>query len=79
MEGLYGYCLDRQISIRLVATETVHCFVVLFFTKRFPGGSFDMLISLFLSLCENFGISRMIVVLLFCGGEWFELWSKGIA
>ncbi len=37
-----------------------------------------MLISLFLSLCENLRISIMIVVLLLCGGEWFKLWSKGI-
>ncbi len=38
-----------------------------------------MLISLFLSLRENLGISIMIVDLLLYGGEWFELWSKGIA
>jgi hypothetical protein len=62
-----------------MAPQTVHCFVVLFFTERFPGGSFDVLISLFLSLCESLGISIMIVVLLLYGGEWFELWSKGVA
>jgi hypothetical protein len=59
--------------------ETVHCFVVLFFAERFPGRSFDVLISLFLSLCESLGISIMIVVLLLYGREWFEVWSKGAA
>jgi hypothetical protein len=62
-----------------MAPETVRCFVVLFFTERFPGRSFDVLLSLFLSLCESLGINIMIVVLLFYGGEWFEVWSKGVA
>jgi len=61
-----------------MAPEIVHCFVVLFFTKRFLGGSFDVLISLFLSSCESLGISIMIVVLFLYGGEWFELWTKGV-
>jgi hypothetical protein len=80
----YGWKVFRvtvwtgKLSIRLMVPETVHCFVVLFFTERFPGGSFDGLISLLLSLCENLGISIMIVVLLLCGGGWFELWSKGV-
>jgi hypothetical protein len=85
LTGKYGWkvfrvnSLDRQISIRLMAPETVHCFLVLFFIERFPGGSSDVLISLFLSLCESLEISIMIVVLLLYGGEWFELWSKGVA
>jgi hypothetical protein len=62
-----------------MAPETVHCFVVLFFTERFPRRSFHVLISLFLSLCESLGISIMIVVLLLYGGEWFVVWSKGVA
>jgi hypothetical protein len=50
--------------------------VVLLFTKRFHEGNLDVMISLFLSLCESWGINIMFVVLLLNGGEWCKLWSN---
>jgi hypothetical protein len=52
-----------------MASKIVFYFVVLLFTKRFITGNLDMMISLFLSLCEGLGISIMFVVFLFNGGE----------
>jgi hypothetical protein len=57
--------------------KIVFYFVVSSFIERFLGGSFDVMISLFLRLCESLGISIMFVVLLLNGGEWCELWSMG--
>jgi hypothetical protein len=50
--------------------KIVFCFVILSFRERFPRGSLDVMISLFLSLCESLGINIMFVVLLLNGGEW---------
>jgi hypothetical protein len=69
--------VDRLISITLMALKAVFCFVILLFTERFLGGSFDMMISLFVSLCKSLRISIMFVLLLLNGGEWRELWSMG--
>jgi hypothetical protein len=40
-------------------------------------GNLDMMISLFLSLCESLIISIMFIVFLLNGGEWCKLWNKG--
>ncbi len=61
--------MDKLISITIMASKIVFYFVVLLFTKRFITGNLDMMISLFLSLCEGLGISIMFVVFLFNGGE----------
>jgi hypothetical protein len=60
-----------------MAPKTVFCFVILLFTERFFGGSLDVTISLFVSLCKSLGISIMFVLLLLNGGEWCKLWSMG--
>jgi hypothetical protein len=49
----------------------------LLFTVRFFEGTLDVMISLFVNLCESLGISIMFVVLLLSGGEWCKLWSMG--
>jgi hypothetical protein len=43
--------VDSLISVIVVAPKTVFCFVVLSFTEKFLGGSFDVMISLFLIEC----------------------------
>jgi len=57
--------------------KTIFYFVVLLFAKRFHEGNLDVMISLFLSLCESLGISILFVVFLLKGGGWCKLWSKG--
>jgi hypothetical protein len=47
--------------------------IVLLFTKRFHEGNLDVMISLFLSLCESLRINIMFVVLLLNGREWCKL------
>jgi hypothetical protein len=69
--------VDRLISIRLMVLRIVFFWVILSFTERFPRGSLDVMISLFLSLRESLGIHIMFDVLLLNGGEWCKLWSMG--
>jgi hypothetical protein len=55
-----------------------NCFLFcLVFAKRFHEGNLDVMISLFLSLCESLGISIMFIVFLLNGGKWCELWNRG--
>jgi len=57
---------------------TENCFLFcLLFAKRFYEGNLDMMISLFLSLCESLIISIIFIVFLLNGGEWCKLWNKG--
>jgi hypothetical protein len=69
--------VDKLISIKNMASKIVFCLVVLLFIKKFHEGNLDVMISLFLSLCESLGINIMFVVLFLHGGEWCELWNKG--
>jgi hypothetical protein len=69
--------MDKSISIKVMVPKIVFYFVVLLFIERFHEGNLDVMISLFLSLCESLRINIMFVVLFLHGGEWCELWSRG--
>jgi hypothetical protein len=69
--------VDGLISITLMALKTLFCFVILLFTEWFLGGSLDVMIRLFVSLCKSLGISIIFVLFLLNGGEWCKLWSMG--
>ncbi len=77
MGSSQDYYVDVLISIRVMVPKTIFYFVVLSFIERFFGRSFDVMISLFLRLCESLGISIMFVVLILNGGEWCKLWNMG--
>ncbi len=69
--------MDKLISTKVMMPKIVFYFVVLLFAKRFHEGNLDVMISLFLTLCESLGISIFFVVFLLNGGEWCKLWNKG--
>jgi hypothetical protein len=60
-----------------MAPKIVFYFIILLFIERFHEGNLDVMISLFLSLCESLGNKIMFVFLFLHGGEWCELWIKG--
>jgi hypothetical protein len=62
-----------------MASKSVYCFVILSFTKRFPRGNLEVVISLLLILRESLRISIMFVVLFLNGGKQRKLWNMGMA
>jgi hypothetical protein len=69
--------VDKLISIKVMPSKIVFCLVVLLSIERFHEGNLDVMISLFLNLCESLGINITFVVLFLHGGKWCELWSRG--